>query len=179
MPAPEPQDQHRPFLRQFTANEAAIRAYVRRLVPSRADADDIMQEVSVVLWEKFDTFREDGNFRAWAFGVARFEVLAWLRDRGRDRLVLSEQAVERIAAEGEDSFAPAFEAQRAALERCIEEVSPAQRGLLMRAYEPGSKVRALASESGRSEAGFYQWLYRMRRALLDCIRKSLARETLS
>jgi len=38
MPESE-QNLHRPFLRQFTSNEAAIRAYVRRLVPSRADAD--------------------------------------------------------------------------------------------------------------------------------------------
>lgn len=170
-------DRHRPFLRQFTANEAAIRAYVRRLVPSRADADDIMQEVSVVLWEKFDSFREDGDFRAWAFGVARFEVLSWLRDRGRDRLVLSERVIEQIAEESDGVYGSAFDEQRAALERCIEQVAPEQRGLLMRAYEPGSRARDLARETGRSEAGFYQWLYRMRQTLLGCIRRSLARES--
>lgn len=30
------------------------------------------QEVSVVLWEKFAEFGADVDFRAWAFGVARF-----------------------------------------------------------------------------------------------------------
>ena len=89
MPPPST-DRHREFLRCFTANEAAIRAYVRRLVPLRSDADDVMQEVAVVLWEKFDEFREGGDFRAWALGVARFEVLAWLRDKARDRLVLAQ-----------------------------------------------------------------------------------------
>jgi len=172
------QDLHRPFLRQFTSNEAAIRAYVRRLVPSRADADDIMQEVSVVLWEKFATFREDGDFRAWAFGVARFEVLAWLRDKGRDRLVLSEKAVELLASEmpGDQTH---FEKQREALDQCIGEVAPAQRDLLMQAYQPGSRIGTLAREHGRTEPGMYQWLYRLRKMLLDCIRKSLARESLS
>ena len=34
---------HEQFLRLFTANEAAIRAYVRRLVPLRDDAADVMQ----------------------------------------------------------------------------------------------------------------------------------------
>ncbi len=166
---------HRAFLRQFTANEAAIRALVRRLVPARADADDIMQEVSVVLWEKFDTFRDGGNFRAWSFGVARYEVLAWLRDRGRDRLVLSEKVLELLGAEAE-VHEPRLERQREALERCIVEVAPAQRDLLMRAYEPGARIAALARESGRSEPGLYQWLYRMRRLLLDCIRRALAKE---
>lgn len=168
-------ERHRAFLRQFTANEAAIRAFVRRLVPARADADDIMQEVSVVLWEKFDTLHPGGGFRAWAFGVARYEVLAWLRDKGRDRLVLSEKAVELLGSEAEASE-PRLQLQREALEHCIDRVAPAQRSLLLRAYEPGARVAALARESGRSEPGFYQWLYRIRRQLLDCIRRNLARE---
>ena len=98
MPPPST-DRHREFLRCFTANEAAIRAYVRRLVPLRSDADDVMQEVAVVLWEKFDEFRVGGDFRAWALGVARFEVLAWLRDKARDRLVLAQDVAELLADE--------------------------------------------------------------------------------
>jgi hypothetical protein len=47
--SPREIDRHREFLRCFTAQEAAIRAYVRRLVPLRADADDVMQEVAVVV----------------------------------------------------------------------------------------------------------------------------------
>lgn len=176
--SPDEASRHRAFLRQFTANEAAIRAFVRRLVPARADADDIMQEVSVVLWEKFESFRGDGNFLAWAFGVARFEVLAWLRDKGRDRLVLSEKVVDLFGTEAE-AHEPRLERQREALEHCLGEVAPEQRGLLMRAYEPGARIAALARESGRSEPGFYQWLYRFRKLLLDCIRGRLAKEEAS
>lgn len=168
-------DLHRPFLRLFTANEAAIRAYVRRLVPARADADDIMQEVSVVLWEKFGGFDEGGDFRAWAFGVAKYEVLAWLRDKGRDRLVLSERAVELLDADA-GGLEPRLERRREALEQCIGKVAPQERALLMRAYEPGVSMAAVAAESGRSEPGFYQWLYRMRKSLFDCIHRTLSRE---
>ncbi|MEY5012122.1 MAG: hypothetical protein RLZZ253_3261, partial [Verrucomicrobiota bacterium] len=66
---------------------------MRRLVPQWTDADDVMQDVSVVLWEKFPALPESQDFRVWAFGVARYEVLAWLRDKGRDRLVLTEDVV--------------------------------------------------------------------------------------
>jgi len=176
--SPTEANRHRSFLRQFTGNEAAVRAFVRRFVPARSDTDDIMQEVSVVLWEKFDSFRPGGDFRAWAFGVARYEVLAWLRDQGRDRLVLSERAVELLASEAVASE-PRLERQREALEHCIAEVAPAQRNLLLRAYEPGARVAALAKESGRSKPGFYQWLYRIRKLLLDCIRRNLAKEECS
>jgi RNA polymerase sigma-70 factor (ECF subfamily) len=173
--SPTETERHHRFLRSFTAHEPAIRAHVRRLVPTRADADDVMQEISVVLWEKFDSFREDGDFKAWAFGVARFEVLAWLRDRGRDRLVLDEEVATKIAGEtAEDE--PRLERQREALEHCMKKVPDDQRNLLMQAYQPECRIQEVAERSGRTVAGFYQWLHRMRKQLLDCIRRALAQE---
>ncbi|MFM1748540.1 MAG: hypothetical protein RLZZ188_2206 [Verrucomicrobiota bacterium] len=166
---------HRRFLRLFTTHEESVRAFVRRLVPSRADADDVMQEVSVVLWEKFGSFNQQTDFRVWAFGVARFEVLGWLRDKGRDRLVLDEGVALKLSQEAE-ALEPALSRQREALESCISRVPEDQRSLLMRAYQPEARIREVAASSGRSVAGFYQWLHRMRKALLDCIHAALARE---
>lgn len=174
---PTDQELHHRFLRTFTAQEPALRAYVRRLVPTRADADDVLQDVSVVLWEKFAEFREGGDFRAWAFGVARYEVLGWLRDRGRDRLVLDEEVVAKLAEESAQQE-PELEQQRAALERCLEKVAPGQRGLLMEAYQAGARIQNVAAESGRTVAGFYQWLHRMRRLLLDCVQREFGKEPL-
>lgn len=176
--SPSETETHRRFLRAFTAHELAIRAYVRRLVPARADADDVMQEVSVILWEKFDSFREGADFKAWAFGVARFEVLAWLRDKGRDRLVLNDEVVSKIAEES-TADEPHLARQREALETCMEKVPPGQRELMMQAYQPDARIQKVAERSGRSVPGFYQWLHRMRRALLECVRNVLAGEASS
>ncbi len=173
--SPTETERHTRFLRCFTANEAAIRAYVRRMVPTRGDADDVMQETSVVLWEKFDTLREAEDFRSWAFGVARFEVLAWFRDRGRDRLVLNEDVVARLADEAVN-YEPRLERQREALEVCLEKVRPGQRRLLMQAYSEESRIQEVARHSGRTVPGFYQWLHRMRKLLLECIRRDMNRE---
>jgi RNA polymerase sigma-70 factor (ECF subfamily) len=166
-------ERHDRFLRRFTSNELAIRAYVRRLVPTRGDADDVMQEVSVVLWKKFGEFREDGDFRAWAFGVARYEALAWRRDKARDRLVLDETVVAKLAEET-PAYESQLERQREALDECMEKVTPAQRELLMKAYQPDRLIQDVASGSGRTLPGFYQWLHRVRRMLLNCIRRSLS-----
>lgn len=176
--SPDEIQQHQRFLRLFTANELAIRAYVRRMVLSSADADDVMQEAAIVLWEKFAEFREGADFKAWAFGVARFKVLSWLRDKGRDRLVLSEDVVELIADETVRDE-PQLARQRAALELCAERLIPEQRDLLMAAYEPQARIQDVASRSGRTVAGFYQWLHRMRQLLLDCVRRELKQEAAS
>ena len=166
-------ERHEKFLRSFTANEQAIRAYVRRLVPTRADADDVMQEVSVVLWNKFEIFRADGDFRVWAFGVARFAALAWRRDKARDRLVLDEDVVAKLASETAE-IEPHLSRQREALEKCMENVQPKQRELLMRAYQSDTRIQDLANSSGRSIPGFYQWLHRVRKMLLNCIRRRIS-----
>ena len=173
--SPAETELHGRFLRLFTTNEEAVRAFVRRLVPARADADDVMQEVSLVLWRKVGSFHAGTDFRAWAFGVARFEVLAWLRDKGRDRLVLDEGVALQLAHEAE-ALEPALSRQRAALQRCMERVPEVQRSLLLRAYQPEARIQDVAAISGRSVAGFYQWLHRMRKTLLDCIHATLARE---
>lgn len=173
--SPEETQQHHRFIRALTAHEPALRAFIRRLVPSRADADDIMQEVSVVLWEKFHLLEDPDHFKPWAFGVARYEVLGWLRDQGRDRLVLDEKVVEQLAR---DSIAdePKLSRQREALDHCMQKVAPEQRRLLMQAYQPDQHIHDIAKQSGRTVPGLYQWLHRMRKKLLECIRRTLTQE---
>ena len=163
------------FVREFACHEAAIRGYVRRLVPSRADCDDVLQEVAMTLWEKFDEFEEGGNFRAWAFGFARYKVLSWLRDHGRRRMVLDSDVVAMIADESieEDSL---FDHQRHAFESCFKKLPGNQQVLMANAYRQDMKIQEVAATSGRSTAGFYQWLYRMRQMLLECVQRQLASE---
>jgi RNA polymerase sigma-70 factor (ECF subfamily) len=165
---------HSLFLRCFTIHEATLSAYVRRLMPSRADADDVIQEVALVLWAKFEQFREGSDFRNWAFGVARFEVLAWLRDNRRDRLVLAGDVAEMIADES-CSDVLRLENERLALQSCLQKLSPKNRDLILESYGSESNIRNVALTSGRSVTGFYQWLYRMRHSLLKCIQREVSR----
>ena len=133
-----------------------------------------MQGVALVLWAKFEQFREDGDFRSWAMGIARYEVLTWLRDRGRDRLVLAGDVAEMIAEETAIDVAQ-LEQQRVALQSCLEKLTPKNRSLLLESYGSELMIQEVAANSGRSIAAFYQWLHRMRRLLLDCVQHEVAR----
>jgi len=85
---------HERFLTLFTVNEPAIRAFVRRLVPTRQDAADVMHGVALVLWRKFPALEEPDQFRKWAFGIARYEgtsVLA-LDDKGRPQATIRDRS---------------------------------------------------------------------------------------
>ncbi len=97
-------NQHDAFLRLYAAHEPAVRGFVRSLVPSRDDASEVVQEAAIVLWRKFGELDAPENFRKWAFGVARYQVMAWRRDQARDRHffsddlsdILAEEATERV-----------------------------------------------------------------------------------
>ena len=170
--------QHDQFLRLFAEHEPTLRTFVRSLLPSRGDVSEVMQEVAVVLWRKFEELSDLADFRPWAFGVAKFKALAFLRDRMRDRLVFDEDVLELLAAEVADD-ADAYEAERVALDECIGKLDAAQRKLLDAAYAPGVRMDELATSMGRTPMSFYKALHRIRLALMDCTQRALARKELA
>lgn len=172
---PTDRDNHDQFLRLFVENEESLRGFVRSLVPTLEDAREVMQETAAVLWRKFDQLDSPEEFRRWAFGVARFEALAFRRDRARDRHVFSDELIAML----EDEAAEAGEQSRReerALESCLEKLPKAQRELVEVAYAPGARIDQLARESGRTPMSLYKKLHRIRMALADCIDEFLERE---
>ena len=114
----------------FVRHEGAIRAFVRALQPSLADADDVLQETFLTVSRKASSFEPGTNFVAWACGIARLKVLESFRQRKRAN-VLSEAALIALAEE-----APAAEMtglREEALGLCIEKLAPKSRDLVVRA----------------------------------------------
>lgn len=166
------------FLKLYTANELAIRAYVRTLIPSRDDVEEVMQDIAVVLWKKFADYPSGEDFRKWAFAVSRFEALAWLRDRARDRLVFSQDVLELIANEAENRN-EYHQRQRDALEECLNKLPQVHRELVQQAYCPGARIDHLAERRGQSAMSLYKMLQRIRAALMECTRQRLIEEGLA
>ncbi|MBI5818391.1 MAG: sigma-70 family RNA polymerase sigma factor [Verrucomicrobia bacterium] len=166
---------HDQFLRLFTANEPALRAFVRSLVPTLADANDVMQEVAIVLWRKYGECATGEDFRRWAFGVAKFKVLSWQRDRGRDRHVFQEDLTDLLASEAV-ARSDRLEAQREALRLCLQKLPPEQRHLVDSAYAPDTRMDELARRAGQTAMALYKRLHRIRMALVECTRGVLMKE---
>ena len=173
MPTPEDSHHHQ-FLRLFAEHEPAVRTYVRTLLPGRAQAAEVMQEVAVVLWQKFGEFDGSRDFRKWAFGVARFEVLAFRRDLARDRHVFDDSLLEQLAEEAAQAT-DRHEAQREALELCLKKLTTHQRELVLGAYAPGANIGELARKRGQTPMSVYKVLHRIRQVLQDCVTLELTK----
>src|SRR5438067_5082172 len=85
------------FLRLFLQNERRLYAYVLTLLPNRADADDVLQEASLVMWDKFDDGQPPNDFTAWGCRIAYFKVLDFYKKRQRSRVLFSQAMLERVA----------------------------------------------------------------------------------
>lgn len=177
MPSPH-QSQDDQFLRLYSEHEPSLHGFVRSLVPTRDDAREVMQEVAVALWRKFGDLSSAAEFRPWAFGVARMEVMAWRRDRGRDRHLFGDDALA-ILAEQSEQMSHQLDAQHEALEECLGKLPRDQNELVRAAYAPGVRIDQLASQQGRSAMALYKTLHRIRLALVECTRAVLAREGLA
>ena len=65
------------FMRLYTQHQRRLYVYLLSLVHNAADADELLQESSYILWKKFDQFEPESNFGSWACRVAYFEVLKY------------------------------------------------------------------------------------------------------
>src|SRR5262249_18874370 len=79
------------FAEKLRRHQIQLFGYIYSLVRDLDDADDLFQQTSLVLWDKFDRYDEGKSFAAWACGVARFEVSNFLRSRNCQRLHFSDK----------------------------------------------------------------------------------------
>ena len=161
------------FLVLVTGAQRVLHAFILKLVPSLADADDILQETNLILWSKQGEFTLGTDFLAWAFRIARYQVMAHRKRQSLDRLVFGEELVNRLASLAE-SRREMLDEKRELLIVCLRELSDLQRQLLNDHYGDQLSGREIAEKTGRNVDAVFQSLHRARRALLHCIQQGLA-----
>lgn len=169
----ESSESKREFVRLLTKHERMIYGYVLSLVPQVADADEVVQETSLRLWDEFDKFVPGSSFAAWSLTVAHYEVLTWRKRVHRSKLVFDDTLVELIGNERavvERSAGPRHEA----LAECLQELSKQNQQLVAECYGAGRKIKDVAAKLERTEGAVYKALERIRLALHQCINRKVS-----
>jgi len=161
-------------IRQISQHQAALLAYILTLHPDRSEAQDILQETNVVLWQKVGEFRKGTNFKAWAFRIAYLQTLAHFKRVQRGNwLGFSSELVDTLARESEPLLAD-FEQRHVALRSCIEKLPEKDQEIVRAHYSDGLPLAEISSEAGRTVGALKQVLFRVRRMLKACIELQLA-----
>ena len=176
-PSDPPEFDQGEFARLFSRNARRIYGFIMTLVFSHHDAEEVFQNTSVVLWNKFGEFQPGSNFFAWASRVAYYEVLNFMKQRRRSR-TLSEEALELLANEA-IAVTDESSSRQEALEDCLSGLTTADRDLLHARYYQQRPPKQIAAMQSRSLDSVYRALSRIHNLLLICVERNLAREELA
>lgn len=168
-------DKSERFVQQLTEHQTRLYGYVYSLLSDHSRAADVVQETNLVLWRKLGEFDPDKPFLPWAFGIARFQVMAHLRDRKRDRLLLDAELAEMLSAEAQRQ-AEQIDSVRAALRACMQLLTPGNRDLIEHRYMRSVSVAEVAAAAERTVGAIKVALLRIRRQLADCVQRRMAAE---
>ncbi|QDT68939.1 RNA polymerase sigma factor CarQ [Planctomycetes bacterium MalM25] len=167
---------HSEFAELFAAHQHQVFGFILGLVRNNADAQDILQQSAITMWNKFDTFTPGTEFVRWAITIARYETLNYLKYRRRSRLCFDQDLIELLAAEFRERSLEMAESRRTALKDCLPKLSSEDGKLIESRYSHGLGSRQLSELLGRSQASICNSLRRIRESLLTCIERRLAQE---
>lgn len=87
--------------------------FVRRLVIDHDDADDVLQNIFIKVWNNLESFREDSQLFTWLYRIAVNESLSFLKKkRLHSYLSLSSPEALAIKALNDDNYFDGSEIQK-------------------------------------------------------------------
>src|SRR3954470_22153012 len=90
------------FLSLFLRSEREVFRYVAALVPNMVDAEDIVQQTALALWEKFDAYDPSQPFTPWACRFALNKTKQWIERRQRWQALLERGLADELALRREE-----------------------------------------------------------------------------
>lgn len=160
------------FLLLYTQIQSRLYAFVLAVVHNRSDADEIFQETVLILWNKFETYREGEDFGAWAIGIAKNKVFEYLRHHRKKQQVFQEtfyQQLSEQASRRSDDYPERMDL----LKQCVQTLREKDQALLMMRYNQNLPIRTMSEATGRSCDSLYKAMTRIMVVLRQCISRKL------
>jgi len=162
-------------MRLYANAHSRIFRFILTLIPCRNDADEVMQETSLILWRKFSEYEPGGNFTRWACGIARLEVLRLMERKKRFAALFDEQLLTQLAAT-QTRYDELLEIRRDFLAQCKRQLPEKDLYLLQLIYESEHGAKTAASIMDQPLSTIYRHLNRIRTTLYHCIERKINAE---
>lgn len=159
------------FLSLFLKNQSSLWVVILAGGVPSDQAEDVVQQLALLLWENFDRFEAGSNFRAWAFAFARNLVKrhhAACARAGRVR-PLSDDVLDELMALEARGHADLVGDRIEHLQCCLQQLQPDAQELITQRYGDRLSFDDLAAKMGRSSQALRTKLCRIRAMLRDCI----------
>jgi RNA polymerase sigma-70 factor (ECF subfamily) len=156
-------------------NRQWLTAFLLGASGDRAAADDLVQEVFKIAYEKRATFTPGTNFGGWLRVIAQ-NCLSRYFERTRRQPLLVGDAWRTLAEASvrteERLLDPAWVTARlAALRQCMERLTARAKEILRRRYAEGRSAQEVAASFSMSPAAVHVAAFRARELLAQCVQQ--------
>jgi RNA polymerase sigma-70 factor (ECF subfamily) len=157
-----------------------LMSYIHALVRNANDAEDLFQEVGVVILGKSDVPLESRQFAAWCRGIARNLVLHYWRTKRRAKVLPSSRLLDALDVAYDEADASPddehFAGRWHLLAECLAQLPQRAREVLRMRYVLGYQSPQIGRRVKRSAEAVRQMLFRIRARLLECVEARMAGE---
>lgn len=155
----------------YRTTSAKLFGICLRVIPQRAEAEEVLQEVFLGIWRK-----------AEQFDATRASAMTWLsmmtRNKAIDRLranagARAQAPIELDEIEGESSASEVAEVaeNQERIEICLDELETPRRQLIRIAFFEGATYEELAERSGNPLGTVKSWIRRSLLKLKACLER--------
>ncbi|MFT5122446.1 MAG: RNA polymerase sigma-70 factor (ECF subfamily) [Kiritimatiellia bacterium] len=132
----------------------------------------MLQEANLKLWNKRSLYQDGSNFKAWAFKIARFNILV----EYRDRLVFVDEEVLHVMEQEETASLEGNVGRLAGFQEIYMELPADHKALLAARYEKGKSLVDYAERMGIKPDAAHKAISRLRRKMYAATQERLPRQ---
>ncbi len=159
----------------FLANRDLLMGYLA-MHGCRQVAEDVLQEVFLVLQRQRGEMPQGAAAGAWVRGITRNLALKAMAKQRRRVVPLSGAVLDGLEAAAAEAEADSEQADNlAALRGCLDQLDGRHRELLTLRYADGMSFAELATRQDSTAGAVQVMVSRLRSKLADCIRLKLGR----
>jgi RNA polymerase sigma-70 factor, ECF subfamily len=157
------------FQALYGATSAKLFGISLRVLKNAADAEDVLQEAYVKIWQNADKYQVTGySPMTWLITIARNQAIDRLRARKPDASELADaEDIADLAPTPEQQTMMAGDTDR--LNKCLAKLSPGRAEAIKAAYMEGYSYQELADRLEQPINTVRTWLRRSLISLRECL----------
>ena len=162
---------HEAFAQLYEKMSAKLFGISLRILNNKADAEDVLQEVFVKIWNKADTFQTGrASAIAWLSMITRNQAIDRLRTRKPGEVdILEREDIADNSPSPEANAVASNEYER--LENCLSQLKPDHAAAVKNTYLEGKSYQETADALDKPLNTIRTWIRRSLISLQDCLKQ--------
>lgn len=169
----EDETRHRAFKMIVDSYRERLYWHIRRMVVVHADADDVLQNTFLKIWEALATFRGESSLYTWMYRIATNESINFLNGKKKHQYVFFDHVEHRLSESLQSD--PYFNgnALEVKLQKAILSLPPKQRTIFLLRYYEEMKYEDMSEVLGTSvgalKASYHHAYQKIQKLMLNLL----------